>query len=95
MVAFATDQGVPAVVAGNVLALMGLMGVIGVIATGALSDTFGPLLPTACCFLIRIGLFASIPFIRSDTGIIVFALLCEVLIFLQYFSPGIQSISGQ
>ncbi len=75
VVAFATDQGVPAVVAGNVLALMGFMGVIGVVATGALSDTFGPLLPTACCFLIRIGLFASIPFIRSDTGIIVFALL--------------------
>lgn len=75
VVAFATDHGVPAVVAGHMLALMGLMGLLGVLAAGALADAYGPVLPTALCFLTRIGLFGYIPFMRHDTSIMVFALL--------------------
>lgn len=75
VVAFATDLGVNAVLAGNVFALMGLMGLLGVLASGALSDAFGPTLPTALSFLLRIVLFGYIPFMRDETSIIVFALL--------------------
>lgn len=75
VVAFATDHGVQAVVAGHMLAFMGLMGLLGVLAAGALADARGPVVPTALCFLIRICLFGYIPFLPNDTSIMVFALL--------------------
>jgi predicted MFS family arabinose efflux permease len=75
VVAFATDRGMNAVLAGNVFALMGLMGLIGVIAAGALADAFGPEFPTILSFVVRVGLFGYIPFVQGETSIIVFALL--------------------
>ena len=75
VVAFAVDQGVSEVLAGNMLGLMGLMGLIGVMLAGVLSDRYGPTRPTALCFLIRIGIFALILFFQSTVGIVVFALL--------------------
>ncbi len=75
IVAFATDRGMNAVLAGNVFALMGLMGLVGVIAAGALADAFGPELPTILSFVVRVCLFGYIPFAQEETGIIVFALL--------------------
>jgi nitrate/nitrite transporter NarK len=75
IVAFALDQGVGPVLAGNMLALMGLLGLIGVLISGLLSDAFGASRPTALCFLIRIGLFAFVLFFQDTVSILVFALL--------------------
>ena len=72
VVAFAQDQGVGDVLAGNLLALMGLLGVL---ASGALADAFGASRPTALCFLIRVGVFALIIYSQSTASIAVFALL--------------------
>ncbi|GIT01960.1 MAG: hypothetical protein CM1200mP27_05850 [Chloroflexota bacterium] len=45
IVAFARDQGMGPVFAGNLLALMGLMGLLGVLTAGLLADKFGAVLP--------------------------------------------------
>ena len=74
VVAFAEDQGVGALLAGNVLALMGLLGLIGVVASGFLADRFGASRPTAICFGLRIAIFAGILLFQSTAGIVVFAL---------------------
>ncbi len=75
VVAFATDQGVGSLLAGNMLALMGLMGLIGVLLSGFLADKFGATRPTALCFLVRIAVLSLILFYQDTPGIIVFALL--------------------
>ena len=75
IVAFARDQGVGSVLAGNLLALMGLMGLIGVLASGLLADAFGAVRPTVICFLVRMLIFAFIIFDQSTFSIIVFGLL--------------------
>ena len=75
VVAFADDQGVGSVLAGNMLALMGLMGLVGVLASGLLADAFGAARPMALCFLLRIGIFAFIIYFQSTPSILVFALL--------------------
>jgi MFS family permease len=72
--AFASDQGVGDVLAGNLLALMGLMGLIGVLASGVLADAFGAGLPTGLCFLLRIALFGLVIYFQDTAGIVVFAL---------------------
>ena len=75
IVAFAQDQGVGPVLAGNLLALMGLMGLIGVLASGLLADAFGAVRPTVVCFLVRIFIFAFIIFDQSAPAIMVFGLV--------------------
>ena len=75
IVAFARDQGVGPVLAGNLLALMGLMGLLGVLASGLLADAFGAVRPTVICFLIRMFIFAFIIFDQSTASIFVFGLL--------------------
>ncbi len=74
VVAFAEDQGVGPLLAGNMLALMGLLGLFGVIASGLLADAFGAARPTAMCFALRIAIFAGIIYFQSTLGILVFAL---------------------
>jgi len=74
IVAFARDQGMGAVLAGNLLALMGLMGLAGVLAAGFLADKFGAVRPTVICFIIRIFIFAFIVFDQSTAAIMVFGL---------------------
>ncbi len=74
IVAFARDQGMGAVLAGNMLALMGLMGMAGVLAAGFLADKFGAVRPTVICFIIRIFIFAYIVFDQSTAAIMVFGL---------------------
>ena len=76
IVAFALDQGVGTVLAGNILALMGLTGLIGVLSSGALADVFGAARPTVICFLIRIGLFAFVFYFQDTVSIAAFALVC-------------------
>ena len=75
VVAFALDQGVNTVLAGNLLAMMGLMGLFGVLSAGVVADAYGAWLPTAVCFVIRIGLFVLIIFFQDTPSIIFFALL--------------------
>jgi predicted MFS family arabinose efflux permease len=75
IVAFARDQGVGPVLAGNLLALMGLMGLLGVLASGLLADAFGAVRPTVICFLIRMFIFTFIIFEQSTASIFVFGLL--------------------
>lgn len=75
VVAFARDQGMGAVVSGNLFALMGLVGVAGVLMTGFVSDRFGPMLPTIICFAIRIVLFGLVMVTTSVVAIIGFALV--------------------
>ena len=60
VVAFAQDRGVGALLAGNLLALMGLTGLVGVVAAGFLSDRSGPVWPTALHSRARIGVFGWI-----------------------------------
>jgi predicted MFS family arabinose efflux permease len=74
VVAFARDQGMGAILAGNLLALMGLMGLLGVLASGLLADAFGAVRPTVICFIIRIFIFAVIIFDQSNASIMVFGL---------------------
>jgi predicted MFS family arabinose efflux permease len=75
VVAFAQDRGVDALLAGNLLALMGLFGFAGVIAAGAWSDRSGPVAPALASFLLRIAAFGLIIVDQSTVSIAVFALL--------------------
>ena len=75
IVAFAQDQGIGSVLAGNLLAWMGVMGLLGILVTGVLADAFGASRPTAMCFLLRIGIFALILPLQSAPAILAFGLL--------------------
>ena len=75
IVAFAQDQGVGDVLAGNLLAWMGLLGLAGILVAGLLADAFGASRPTALCFVLRIVAFAMILTLQSTPAILVFGLL--------------------
>jgi predicted MFS family arabinose efflux permease len=75
VVAFAQDRGAGALLAGNLLALMGLTGLVGVVAGGYLSDRAGPVWPTALAFAARIGVFGLIMIDQSEVSVAVFALV--------------------
>ena len=75
IVAFAQDQGVGDVLAGNLLAWMGVMGLLGVLVAGVMADAFGASRPTALCFVMRIGIFALILVFQNTPAILVFGLL--------------------
>lgn len=75
VVAFAQDRGVDALLAGNLLALMGLTGLIGVVAAGAWGDRSGPVWPTAAAFATRVSAFALIAWDQSPISVAVFALV--------------------
>ena len=75
VVAFAQDKGVDALLAGNLLALMGLTALIGVLAAGAWSDHAGPVWPTAAAFAARIAVFTLIGLDQSAVSVAVFALV--------------------
>jgi MFS family permease len=73
VVAFAQDHGVDALLAGNLLALMGLAALVGVLATGLVGDRSGPMRTTAFTFAVRILLFGWIAADQSSLSIAVFA----------------------
>lgn len=73
--AFAQDRGVSALMAGNLLALMGLTALVGVLAGGALSDRSGPVLATLIAFAARIAVFALILVDQSPLSVAIFALV--------------------
>ena len=78
VVAFALDEGVDTLLAGNMLAFMGLTGLAGVLLAGVLNDRFGPVLPTALCFGLRIVLCALLLLSREPAVIVGAALLYGV-----------------
>ena len=73
VVAFAIDQGVGDLLAGNILALMGILGLIGVLTSGYLSDAFGVTRPVLLCFMVRLPIFAFILFVQEAPAIAAFA----------------------
>ena len=75
VVAFAQDQGVGDVLAGNLLAWMGVMGLLGVLVAGVMADAFGASRPTLLCFAMRIGIFALILLAQDTPVILAFGLL--------------------
>ena len=75
VVAFALDEGVGRLLAGNMLAFMGLAGLAGVLLAGALNDRFGPVCPTALCFVIRIALCTLVLYSREPEAVVAAALL--------------------
>jgi len=74
MVAFAQDNGVGDLFAGNILAFMGLAGLIGVLIAGIWSDKANPLQPTLACFILRVAVFGLILIDQSTIAIVVFAM---------------------
>ena len=74
VVAFASDQGVPEALAGQLLGMMGLLTLVGVLCSGFLSDAYGASRPTIICFIIRIFIFALIMLSKDTSSIIIFAL---------------------
>ena len=78
VVAFALDEGVDVLLAGNMLALMGLTGLVGVLLAGVLNDRYGPVLPTVLCFVLRIGVSALVLASRDPAVIVGAALLYGV-----------------
>ena len=75
VVAFAQDQGVGDVLAGNMLAWMGVMGLLGVLIAGVMADALGASRPTLLCFAMRTGIFALILLAQSTPAILAFGLL--------------------
>ncbi len=82
IVAFAQDNGITDILAGNLLAFMGLAGVAGVIAAGLWSDRSGPGRATLFCFLLRIVIFGLILTSQSQIAIAVFGLLFGITFWL-------------
>ena len=78
MVAFALDEGVDTLLAGNMLAFMGLTGLAGVLLAGVLNDRFGPVPPTVLCFALRVVLCAVLLLSREPVVIVAAALLYGV-----------------
>lgn len=74
VVAFALDEGVSSLLAGQMFALMGLAGLAGVLITGWVNDRTGPIVPTVGCFVLRLVLFGALLMTR-DPWLIVFAAL--------------------
>ncbi|HZQ74984.1 MAG TPA: MFS transporter [Burkholderiales bacterium] len=75
VVALAQDKGVPALIAGNLLAAMGLCGLLGVLLAGALSDRLGAAAVTAITFALRVGVFALFIASPSPATIAIMALV--------------------
>ena len=73
--AFAQDRGATALMAGNLLALMGLTALVGVLAGGWLSDRSGPVLPALIAFGARIAVFALILLDQSPLSVAICALV--------------------
>lgn len=74
VVAFAQDNGVGQLLAGNLLAAMGFTSLLGVILAGLWSDKSGPVPATVICFVVRMAAFALVMVNRDAVSIAIFAL---------------------
>ena len=75
VVAFALDQEMAPLLAGNLLGFMGLAGLVGVLAAGAWSDRFTPVGATVICFVVRTGIFAMVLISKDPIAVTAFAIL--------------------
>ena len=75
VVAFALDQDMAPLLAGNLLAFMGLAGLVGVLAAGTWSDRFTPVGATIACFVIRTVLFSTVVLSKDPLAVTAFAIL--------------------
>lgn len=82
VVAFAQDSGVDALLAGNLLALMGVTGFAGVLWAGVAADRHGPVWPSLVAFFIRIAAFALVLVDASTISVAVFALSFGLTFFM-------------
>ena len=82
VVAFAQDSSVDALLAGNLLALMGLTGLAGVLWAGHAADRSGPVWPSLVAYLIRIAAFGLVLVDASTVSIAIFALSFGVTFFM-------------
>ncbi len=82
VVAFAQERGVDALLAGNLLAVMGLTGVVGVILAGAWCDRTGPQQAMLFCFVLRIAIFSLIVIDQSVISVAAFALAFGITFWL-------------
>ncbi len=82
VVAFAQDSGVEALLAGNLLALMGLTGFAGVLWAGVAADRHGPVWPTLVAFFVRIAAFGLVLIDSSTISVAVFALSFGLTFFM-------------
>ncbi len=74
LIPFATDQGIPAITAGNMLAWLGLMSLAGILVAGPVSDLIGNKTPIGLTFLLRFALFLLILKYHNLVSFYVFAL---------------------
>ena len=74
LIPFATDHGVSAVTASNMLAWYGLMGLAGVLIGGPVADLIGVKIPVAFTFFLRFLIFLLILKYTSLKAIYIFAL---------------------
>ena len=75
VVAFALDQGLTTLLAGNLLALLGFVGLIGVLLSGMWSDRFGPIAATVFCFALRAVMFVAVLIYKDTAAIALFAVM--------------------
>jgi sugar phosphate permease len=75
LIALATDQGISAMTAGNMLAWYGLMSLVGILIAGPAADRIGVKMPMALTFLLRVVLWIMVLEYKSVTFLYLFALL--------------------
>lgn len=69
------DQGIPATVAANMLALMGAMNFVGTIGSGWLTDRYDPRKLLAIYYGFRGLSLLLLPFVTGSTGLAIFAIM--------------------
>jgi MFS family permease len=74
LIPFATDHGVSAVTASNMLAWYGLMGLAGILISGPVADRIGVKVPVALTFMLRVLIFLLILKYTNVRSIYTFAL---------------------
>ena len=74
LIPFATDHGVSAVTASNMLAWFGLMGLAGILIAGPVADMIGVKIPIILTFALRVLIFLLILKRTDVTSIYTFAL---------------------
>ena len=75
LIPLATDHGISATTAGNMLALFGLMSMGGVLFAGPVSDSIGNKIPIALNFLLRIGVYVLILKYQNLISFYIFAMV--------------------
>ena len=74
LIPFATDHGVSAVTASNMLAWYGLMGLAGILISGPVADLIGVKIPVVLTFVLRVFIFLLILNYTNVRSIYTFAL---------------------